>query len=163
MHEFEELKPRIFGQLCDLLVSVLAQEDKHLDDLPRMADFAVFVSKAESDLGWHEGSFVQAMKENRKEALEILHESDSFLNALIQIAESRKKLAWIFLGTPTDLFQDLMDNTPNKAWKNQLPNSPASLSKKLEMLKPVLREKGIRVTNSKSRGKRLKHIEWMKT
>ena len=103
------------------------------------------------------------MKENRKEALEILHESDSFLNALIQLAETRKELSWIFLGTPTDLYQELLDNTPNKAWKNQLPNSPASLSKRLEMLKPVLREKGIRVTNSKSRGKRLKRIEWMKT
>ena len=61
-HKFEELKPRIFGQLCDLLVSVLGQEDKHLDDLPRMADFAMFVSKAESDLGWQEGSFIKAMK-----------------------------------------------------------------------------------------------------
>ena len=162
-HKFEELKPRIFGQICDLLVSVLGQEDKHLDDLPRMADFAMFVSKAESDLGWQEGSFIKAMKENRKEALEILHESDSFLNALIQLAETRKELSWIFLGTPTDLYQELLDNTPNKAWKNQLPNSPASLSKRLEMLKPVLREKGIRVTNSKSRGKRLKRIEWMKT
>ena len=40
----------------------------------------MFVSKAESDLGWQEGSFIKAMKENRKEALEILHESDSFLN-----------------------------------------------------------------------------------
>ena len=142
---------------------MLGQEDKHLDDLPRMADFAMFVSKAESDLGWQEGSFIKAMKENRKEALEILHESDSFLNALIQLAETRKELSWIFLGTPTDLYQELLDNTPNKAWKNQLPNSPASLSKRLEMLKPVLREKGIRVTNRKSRGKRLKRIEWMKT
>ena len=128
-----------------------------------MADFAMFVSKAESDLGWQEGSFIKAMKENRKEALEILHESDSFLNALIQLAETRKELSWIFLETPTDLYQELLDNTPNKAWKNQLPNSLASLSKRLEMLKPVLREKGIRVTNSKSRGKRLKRIEWMKT
>jgi len=48
---FNELRPRIFGQICDLLASILAQDENQITDLPRMADFAKFVLRAEKELG----------------------------------------------------------------------------------------------------------------
>jgi len=49
---------------------------------------------------------------------------------------------------------------PGKFQKSSFPDNPATLSKRLNGLKPVLREMGIEIKNIKSNGKRIKRIEW---
>ena len=157
----DKLKPKIFGKICDSLVSILGKDDKENDNLPRMADFAKFVSRAEEVLEWENGSFIDAMNKNRQEALEELNEYDPLLNSIMALSRKNKRYAKIFLGTPAELFNRLMEFMPEKYSKSGFPDSPATLSKKLNGLKPVLRELGIEVIDKKSRGKRLKRIEWM--
>ena len=158
---FNELRPRIFGQICDLLASILAQDENQITDLPRMADFAKFVLRAEKKLGWLEGTFIDDMKANRLEALEQFNEYDILLSYLLEFAELNREADQVFLGSPTDLFFILAGNLPSKAQRSSFPSDPAALSKRLNGLKPVLREKGIRISDKKTDGKRLKLIEWM--
>ena len=54
-----------------------------------------------------------------------------------------------------------MTKQPNKASRSVLPDSPSSMSKRLNILKPVLREKGIGVEDRKSSGMRLKKLYWL--
>ena len=158
---FNELRPRIFGQICDLLASILAQDENQITDLPRMADFAKFVLRAEKELGWPKGTFIDDMKANRLEALEQFNEYDILLSYLLEFAELNREADQVFLGSPTDLFFILAGNLPSKAQRSSFPSDPAALSKRLNGLKPVLREKGIRISDKKTDGKRLKLIEWM--
>ena len=83
------------------------------------------------------------------------------LISMMALSRQNKRYAKIFLGTPAELFNRLMEFMPEKYSKSGFPDSPATLSKKLNGLKPVLRELGIEVIDKKSRGKRLKRIEWM--
>ena len=126
-----------------------------------MADFAKFVSRAEQYAGWPEGSFIHAMNVNRLDALEVLNEYDPLLNVIMELAKKNKRYANIFSGTPADLYNKLLELMPHKYPKSSFPDSPATLSKRLNGLKPVLRELGIQVSDRKSRGRWLKRIEWL--
>ena len=126
-----------------------------------MADFAKFVSGAEEELGWKEGSFVETLNANRMEALEEMNEYDSLLSLIQELGRKNNNLAYIFSGTPVQLFEVLIGMIPGKFQKSAFPESPAALAKRLNGLKPVLREMGIVIINNKSNGKRIKRIEWV--
>jgi len=56
---FEEARPAILGGLLDAVVCALQHEhDVRLEHVPRMADFARWVTAAEPELGWQPGSFL---------------------------------------------------------------------------------------------------------
>ena len=158
---FNILKPAIFGRICDGLVAILRSEENDPEDLPRMADFARFTSKAETEYGWTKGDLILAMNASREEALDQLNEYDTFLSMIVELAEYNKDQEFIYLGSPTVLFEYLMTKLPNKASRSVLPDSPSSMSKRLNMLKPVLREKGIGVEDRRSNGRRLKKLFWL--
>ena len=99
--------------------------------------------------------FVNAMNKNRLEALEDLNEYDPLLNAVMTLAGKNKNYAFVFNGSPTELYKQLIELTPGKYHKSGLPDSPATLSKKLNGLKPVLREMGIEISEKKSGDKRV--------
>ena len=126
-----------------------------------MADFAKFVSGAEEELGWKKDSFVDAMNANRMEALEEMNEYDSLLSLILELGRKNKNLAFIFNDTSEQLFERLIEMIPGKHHKSALPGSPAALSKKLNGLKPVLREMGMVIKKLKSNGMRIKKIEWI--
>ena len=161
LNSMENIKPQILGEICNALSAILRNKKKEYDHLPRMADFANFVSRAEEELGWQEGSFVDAMNANRREALEEMNEYDPLLSLIQELARKNKNLAYIFSGTPVQLFKRLIEMIPGKFQKSAFPESPAALAKRLNGLKPVLREMGIVIKNNKSNGKRIKRIEWV--
>ena len=101
------------------------------------------------------------MNESRKEALEQLNEYDMFLSMIVELAEANKKHSFVFLGSPKELFESLVNKLPNNVSRAEFPDSPASMSKRLNMLKPVLREKGIGVEDRRSNGRRLKKFFWL--
>ena len=158
----DNLRPKIIGLICDSLVSILGAEEKQNENMPRMADFARFVSKTEKYLVWQEGEFVNVMNENRLEALKDLNEYDPLLNAITAYATKKKRYGFVFQGTPTMLLQHLTSLSSAKPGKSGLPDNPATLSKRLNGLKPVLREMGIQITDKKSGDKREKRIDWIK-
>ena len=82
------------------------------------------------------------------------------LNAIMMFTKEKKDYAFIFLGTPAELYERLMREIPYKSLKVGFPDSIASISKRLYLLKPVLRKKWIIIYDKKSSGKRIKLIEW---
>ena len=160
LNSMNSLNPMILGKICSALSAILRNKKKEYDHLPRMADFAKFVSRAEEELGWEEGSFVGAINANRREAHEEMYEYDPLLSLVLELGRKNKNLAFIFSDTTAKLFDVLIGMIPGKFQKSAFPESPAALAKRLNGLKPVLREMGIVIKNNKSNGKRIKRIEW---
>ena len=160
LNSLKSLKPMILGKIYCALSASLRNKNKKYGPLPRMADFAKFVSGAEEELGWEKDSFVDAMNANRMEALEEMNEYDPLLSLIQELGRKNKNLAFIFSGTPVQLFEMLIEMIPGKFQKSAFPESPATLSKRLNGLKPVLRVMGIEIKDIKSNGKRIKRIEW---
>src|SRR5262249_41302546 len=74
--EFEIARPRILGALLDAAVHGLrAMNRVHLDQLPRMADFALWATACEAAL-WPAGTFARAYAANRRAAIEDMIEAD---------------------------------------------------------------------------------------
>ena len=161
LNSMNSLNPMILGKICSALSAILRNKKKEYDHLPRMADFAKFVSRAEEELGWEEGSFVGAINANRREAHEEMYEYDPLLSLVLELGRKNKNLAFIFSDTTAKLFEVLIGMIPGKFQKSAFPESPAALAKRPNGLKPVLREMGIVIKNNKSNGKRIKRIEWV--
>ncbi len=66
---FREVRPRIFGALLDAVAGALRDlPETEVSGLPRMADFALWATAAESALGWSKGTFMAAYNSNRASA-----------------------------------------------------------------------------------------------
>ena len=146
--EFEEARPKILGALLDLVSAVLKNlPNVRLADSPRMADFAKFVTAAEPALGWSDGAFMDVYIRNRDLGREIVLESDSVAQAILNWNLN----SWF--GTATELLVELEGHTlPNVVRSPYWPKSASALSNKLNRLLPALREKGFDI-ESTSEGK----------
>jgi hypothetical protein len=140
--EFEEERPRILGALLDAVSTALAREqDVQLERLPRMADFAVWVSAAEPALGWPAGAFLDAYGENRTEAHELTLEASPIARPVRDVAENGG-----FLGTATDLIAVLNERVNEDATKAKTwPRNGRALSGALRRIAPHLRAVGVAV------------------
>ena len=146
--EFEEARPKILGALLDVVSTVLKNlPNVKLADPPRMADFARFVTAAEPALGWSDSAFMDAYIRNRDLGREIVLESDSVAQAILNWNLN----SWF--GTATELLVELEGHTlPNVVRSPYWPKSASALSNKLNRLLPALREKGFDI-ESTSEGK----------
>ena len=140
-HAFEEARPRILGGLFDAISGALGTvESVRLEGMPRMADFAVWATAAETALGWEPGAFQEAYADNRAQAAEGALEADPVATALQEFMAPRE--GWS--GTAAELWDKLNDlageNTRrSKAW----PGAPNALSGRIKRLAPALRDAGI--------------------
>lgn len=139
--EFEQDCPYILGTLFDALAHILRNMDKvQLDQVPRMADFAQFGTAAESFFGWESGSFVEAMMENKNNAMMNNALEDSLSLGIQQMMENHQ--SWI--GTAEELLQELYKGIPeNIVCQPHYPKSPQQLSPRIKRLIPCLRTVGI--------------------
>src|SRR5262249_14110992 len=61
--QFQACRARILGALLDAVACAIGGEKKvALERLPRLADFAVWITAAEPALGWQKGRFMEAYK-----------------------------------------------------------------------------------------------------
>ena len=153
--DFEAARPRILGALLDAVAAGLANEGTvHLDRLPRMADFALWVSACEPAFGWPKGTFVSAYDANRSSA-----NSDAIEGAIIGpavLSLMGPRATW--QGSSTELLAELEKIADDKTrHRKEWPGSPRKLSGDLRRVAPNLRAAGIDVSFSKS-GKRLIHL-----
>ena len=73
---FERKRPLILGSLLDAVVMGLSLLPiTTLERLPRMADFALFVTACESAM-WPAGTFMKAYTGNRGQAVDIMIDTD---------------------------------------------------------------------------------------
>ena len=130
---FEELAPRVLGALFDALAASM-QNLPNVDgkDWPRLADFCKRVTAAEPALGWEEGSFLRAFRENEQSAdHRALDAEETLVNALRRVLNDKKE----WRGTATQLLDELF-----------LAKTPQSLSNRLRRLAKPLRAVGLTVS-----------------
>ncbi len=141
---FAKRAPHILGALLDAVSAALRELPRtNLTNIPRMADFALWVTAAEKAMGWEKGGFVSAYDANRQNAVEIGLEASP-------VAEAVKDLMQVspeWQGTATELLKALEDKTnktvvTSRAW----PKTPQRLSNTLRRLVPGLQAVGINIT-----------------
>jgi hypothetical protein len=142
--EFEVARPRILGTLLDAAACGLRNlPGIHLEQLPRMADFALWAAACETAL-WPAGTFARAYQANRRAAIEDLIDVDPVAARIRQIMANRS--TWT--GNASDLLRADADlagpGLPSgaAAW----PKTPRALAGRLRRAQPFLRALGILVT-----------------
>jgi hypothetical protein len=139
--ELAAVAPRVFGALLDALAGALARIDEvHLPALPRMADFARFVTAAEPALGWKDGAFMEAYSANRTDVAAAALDASTVAQAVTRLFADRGE--WV--GQPARLLEELNrlaseSERSSKHW----PKAANVLTSQLRRDAPVLRERGI--------------------
>ena len=148
--EFEALRPRLLGALLDAVSCALRRESSvRLKRSPRMADFAHWIVAAEPALPWHEGTFLAAYEDNRRESVDVALEADLVASAVRGLVAEQGS----FEGTCKAL-KALLDEREgetgrrSKAW----PKSPRGLSSSLRRVAPGLRQAGITIEYDREAG-----------
>jgi len=85
---FESAKPKLFGALLDVLsIAIQNEPTTVLSHRPRMADFARWVTSAETGLGWEPGLFLESYRRNINQAIESTLEASPIGMALRSMME----------------------------------------------------------------------------
>jgi len=144
---FEASRPAILGAFLNGVVAALRTlPDVHLDERPRMADFAEWVTAAEAGLGWASGAFMTAYAGNREDT-NILALDANPVSAPLRtlVAEGD------FEGTATTLLKALHDRVDDAVTRQPgWPKGARGLSGLLRRLAPNLRAVGVQVEFLKS-------------
>ena len=144
----KELRPSIFGGLLDaLVVGIREYENTRPADLPRMADFARFITAAEKALPWEPGEAVQAFRDAQEELYDQALHKDRVALAIVSLMEYRER--WV--GTSTELFDCLK---PPGGGDDYWPRSPASLGKRIVEALPLLQNKDISAEQTRTNSAR---------
>jgi hypothetical protein len=148
--EFEAERPRILGALLTAAAKGLEMlPATKLEKLPRMADFALWVTACEPAL-WKQGTFSRAYDVNRADAVESVIEADPVAAAVRDLmAESAQ-----WTGTATELLVALKEIVGEHAVKSKSwPKAPHVLSGKLRRAETFLRTAGILIEKSQAKDK----------
>ena len=139
--EFEEASPEILGFLFGAVSAALRNlSETKLDRLPRMADFALWVSGAEEALGWEKGAFIRTYNDNRGDANRQALEMSPVAAAVWRLVQ--REGDWV--GTPTQLLEALAGvSSEGRKRLKWLPSAPNGLSVAMKRLAPALRAIGI--------------------
>lgn len=154
---FETERPRILGALLTAVAEGLKRIGAiKLEELPRMADFALWVSACETAF-WDEGTFAKAYKTNRREAIDTVIDADAVATAVLKMMDESKKAQWD--GTASELLSLLSgvagDRLANsKPW----PKTPRALSAQLRRVAAALRKVGIDVIFGREAHTRVRQI-----
>ena len=140
--EFEAEHPRMLGALLDAVVHGLQMlPQTRLDQLPRMADFALWATACETAL-WSAGTFWAAYCGNRDEAVESVIDADPIAAAVLAVMETGP----VWTGTASELLDELGEvagevQRRSKFW----PKSARGLAGRLRRAAAFLRKVGIEI------------------
>lgn len=134
---FNQDQPYILAALYDTLSAGLAERKPKLNELPRMADFAEWITRCEVALDWEIGSMLQAYSNNKDKAIEIGLDGDYLATAIKTILDKKSH----YEGTATDLVKKLRAVSPELDEK-YLPTTQ-TLKSRLKRKAPALRKVGI--------------------
>ncbi|MCC6493488.1 MAG: hypothetical protein IT424_10750 [Pirellulales bacterium] len=137
---FEQVQPQIFGALLDGLSGALRElPHTKLDKLPRMADFALWVTAAEKAIGWEHGDFIAAYQGNRNSANDLAIESSPVGQPLLEFVETNQ--GWD--GSASELLNAIEQRVSEQIKRhNGWPKNGRSLAGHLKRLSPNLRLTG---------------------
>ncbi len=150
--DFEAVRPSILGAMLTAVSTAMKLlPSTKLDELPRMADFAMWVTAAEPALGLEDGDFLATYKGNEESANELVLESSPVANVLLEMISDTP--CWE--GTATELLAELDSKAGEKTLRlKSWPKTGQTLSGILKRLAPNFRAAGIDVTSGHTgRGK----------
>ncbi|WP_288960301.1 hypothetical protein, partial [uncultured Sulfitobacter sp.] len=152
---FEEAQPRILAALLDATAHALGHVSQvTLTERPRMADFARWVTAAESAFGWPDGAFLAAYTANRKEAAEVALDGNAVASAILTLV--REQGRW--RGTASELITYLRMLYPALTESAEaFPRRAAGFGAELRRVTPLLRAHGVEVTHLR-KGKERKRL-----
>jgi hypothetical protein len=147
---FEAARPQLLGVLLSAVSQALATVNTiELDELPRMADFAVWGAAAAPALGWEAKAFLEAYTGNRDAANELSLEASPIKPFISHKADIG------FNGTAQQLLDDLnVVANEHIRRQNTWPKNGRSLSNALRRIAPNLRAIGIDVEFDRSASNR---------
>lgn len=148
--DFEKARPRILGALLDAVSCALRNQPcmNPGPALPRMADFARWVSAAEPSFQLNQVKLSDTLTANQKERDALAIHTSPIGPSIVSLAARHSSWA----GTASDLLGALESHIPG-GWRRRpagWPRSPDSLGKLLQRLKPICLRLGITVTNLRS-------------
>jgi hypothetical protein len=147
--EFERELPQILGALFTVVSGALANlENTKLDRMPRMGDFARWATAAEESLGLAPGGFMNALEDNRAEAIHEALDADPVGAGIVALMDglAAKSLDEQWEGTCKDLLISLETYVDEGTRKSQSwPKHPRGMSGRLRRLASFLRESGIEI------------------
>jgi hypothetical protein len=139
--EFKEARPRILGALLDAIVAGLGNLPAvTLAELPRMADFAIWVSACERALGLERGEALEVYRANCTEARNLALEASPVYEPLREVAHAG------FRGTSSELLFLLNKLASDSTRRSRRwPKAPNALSNALRRIAGSLRSTGIEI------------------
>jgi hypothetical protein len=146
---FEDYRPAIFGALLDAVAGALARLPglERPRQLPRMADFAMFVTAAEEALGWSPGQFLATYEANRSSGNEVALEASPIVGPLRALLDTYG--SWT--GTASALRDALSNRAPDDVVRSRFwPANAWALGNTLNRLAPNLRAVGIDIERTRS-------------
>jgi hypothetical protein len=144
----KKVSGKILGCLLDgLSVGLSRMPEIKINNLPRMADFALFATAAEPAFGWGAGSFLKAYQRNIKRNSSVVVESASIVPVIAELLDEN---GGKWEGTATELLKQI-DNLVTYRGSGSLkippdwPSKPNKLSGLLRRLVGDLRRSGVNV------------------
>ncbi|MFO1036171.1 MAG: hypothetical protein U1E45_04935 [Geminicoccaceae bacterium] len=140
---FQAERPKLLGVLLDALVEGLKRlPETRLPKLPRMADFALWVTACETAL-WPAGTFWSAYNRNRDVAVDGVIDADPIAAAVRAVMATRT----VWTGTASDLLGALVEAAGDRVAKSKTwPDSARALAGRLRRAATFLRKVGIEVS-----------------
>ena len=150
--DFDRARPSILGALFDAVSGGLRElPNTKLRLLPRMADFAKWVTACESTL-WKPGTFIKAYTGNRADATQAVIDADTVSSAVVSLMTERAD-GWE--GSSTELLDALARHAGERTAKSKYwPGSASVLSGRLRWAAPNLRRLGIEITRHRAGNQR---------
>jgi hypothetical protein len=140
---FEEVRPRLFGALLDLLAGVLSElPNVHLTSMPRMADFARVGVAVARVMGWEDETFLSAYRANVANQHEEALSASEIGQAVIGFIEAQEGEEWS--GVMKQFLEALTEFIgADKAKRRDWPKNAKGLSGQLRRIAPNLRAVGV--------------------
>jgi hypothetical protein len=149
--EFEEVWPYFVGVLARCVRAALSRPSlSEPENLPRMADWYLFVRRALPVMGFSPELLDEVMEENRGAASLSVLEASPVAQAVIDYMAGNEVLS----GTATELWLRLRVKGEYVCERRGWPVNGRVLSDELSRVEPELRAVGIYVSRRKSRDKR---------
>jgi hypothetical protein len=144
--EFEEVRPRIIGALLDAAVVGLQNLPRvRLHQLPRMADFAIWVSACEEALGMEAGEALTSYQASCGEAHNLALEASPLYQPLVELVKEG------FTGTVGELLARLNCMVSDGMRRSiRWPKAPNALGNLLRRMAVDLRAAGIELQFSRN-------------
>ncbi len=157
---YEVMRPGVLGALLTGVSTALRNLEHvraKIKQRPRMADFALWASAAETSFGFEEGAFLESFMGNQRLNQSLVMQTEPVLTEVVRLMKGER--AW--KGTASDLLAKLELSASDEVKRSRLWSSNAkALSEKLTRNAGVLRAYGLCLTSSRTKSERLLILEF---